>query len=142
MCEESNTAGAARREAHAELFKAAQHAAQCAYDECTPAAMLVYETEGLSDRPKVDGKAWYVSEGVCGFAAVIINPATSSFAKYLAKLGIGRRNYGGGWHVSVYDLVPASTNSQSYERKVAAASAACKVFNDAGTRAYVWDRLD
>lgn len=142
MCEESKVVAAQRHTAHRELYTAAQLAAAAAFDACQPVPMVVYEAEGLTDQPKVGGQSWYVSEGVCGFASIVINPATCSFARFLSRNGIGRKHYQGGWHVSTYDLVPASKFSQSYERKVAAASAAAKVLKDAGLRVYVWDRLD
>jgi hypothetical protein len=142
MCEESKVVAAQRDTAHSEVFTRTQYAATEAFKACDPTPMVVYEAEGLTDRPKDGGKAWYVGEGVCGFASVIITPATSSFAKWLNRSNIGHKNYGGGWHVSVYNLVEESKSSQSYERKVAAARAAVQVLKDAGISAYVWDRLD
>jgi hypothetical protein len=38
----------------------------------------------------------YDRRDACGFAWVTIRPATSSLARYLAKIGAGRKAYGGG----------------------------------------------
>lgn len=115
-------------------------AAQLAYDACTPEPMMVYETVGLSDIPKPNGKTWIVDDGVCGFAWIVIKPATSSFARWCARENIGRNNYGGGWAIPSHRLV--SNEGQSYERKTAAMRAAVQVLRNAGINCRVDSRLD
>lgn len=134
------TERAARDQRHREILIEASHAAQLAYNNCQPNAMVVYETVGLSDMPKENGKAWVVADGVCGFAWVVIKPATGSFARWLAKNGIGYKNYYGGWCVNAEALVPGA--SQSYERKRAAASAAAAVLHAHGIPCRADGRLD
>ena len=131
---------AARELRHQEIITEAAHAAQLAYDNCEPAAMLVYETVGLSDMPKENGKAWIVAEGVCGFAWLVVTPATSSFARWLAKKDIGYKHYKGGWTIHANDLVPNA--NQSYERKLAAMTAAAAVLRTHDIACYVDSRLD
>lgn len=131
---------AARELRHQEILTEAAHAAGLAYDNCEPAAMVVYETVGLSDIPKENGKAWLVAEGVCGFAWLVVTPATSSFAKWLAKRELGHKAYNGGWSISAHELVPNA--GQSYERKVAAMTAAAAVLRAHGIACRVDSRLD
>lgn len=138
--EVDNAERAAREVRHQEIITEAAHAAGLAYDNCEPQAMLVYETVGLSDMPKEDGKAWLVAEGVCGFAWLVVTPATSSFARWCAKKNIGYKAYQGGWTISANDLVPNA--GQSYERKLAAMTAAAAVLRGHGITCRVDSRLD
>lgn len=131
---------AARELRHQEIITEAAHVAGLAYDNCQPQAMLVYETVGLSDMPKEDGKAWLVAEGVCGFAWIVVTPATSSFARWCSKNKIGYKAYQGGWTISANDLVPNA--GQSYERKLAAMNAAAAVLRGHGISCRVQSRLD
>lgn len=127
-------ARAAKVAGHVDLWGAACRAASAAWEECTPAAMVVVDPGS--------GQRWHVSEGVCGFASVVVRPGNSSFARWLSGRGVARPHYYGGVAVSVYDIAPASKGSQSYDRKVAAARAAADVLAAAGLRAYVDARLD
>jgi len=58
----------------AEALAAVAEEALAAGEAAVPAPMVVYEAEGLSDRPKPGGKAWFEAEGACGFAWVNIWP--------------------------------------------------------------------
>ena len=124
-----------KREAAA-LWRRAFAAGLAAGKAALPAPMVVYEADGLSGDPKPEGKSWNVSEGVCGFAWVIVKPGTSSFARWLVKNGYARKSYYGGVDVWV------SAFGQSYDRKIAAASAIAEVFREAGIKAYADGRLD
>ena len=75
-----------------------------------------------------------VNDGVCGFASVIIKDI--KFANALKKMGLGRKNYGGGYALSVSDF------NQSLTRKEAYAHAFAKVLNDNGITAYTDSRMD
>lgn len=131
-------ASAAERETrvagHRDLWVRAVAAAGDAWRACEPAPMVVTDA--------ARGQAWIVSEGVCGFANVIVRPGGSSFARWLSKNDLARPHYYGGLSVSVYDLCADSRGSQSYDRKVAAARAAAKVLTEGGVRATVDARLD
>jgi len=81
-------------------------------------------------------KTYYVPEGMCGFAWVVIRPANSSIARHAAKLGIGSSAYGGGMEISVHD------HGQSYERKQKHASAYAAVLREYGIEASPHSRLD
>lgn len=76
-----------------------------------------------------------VLEGACGFAWIVVKPATSSFGRWLRARGHSKA-YGGGVQIWV------SQFGQSYERKSAYASAFAEVLTGAGITAYAQSRLD
>ena len=79
---------------------------------------------------------YHVSDGVCGFAGVVIKPARGKFVSYLKKLGMGYKHYYGGWYVSVREF------GQSMTRKEAYAEAFAKVLTEEGMSCYVDSRMD
>jgi hypothetical protein len=79
---------------------------------------------------------YFVSDGVCGFAYVTITPGTSSYARWARKNLNAFAAYYGGTQFSVHEF------GQSYERKVAYASAYCAVLREAGVECRVESRLD
>lgn len=121
IIEDKKQATEERNEQFKKLIADLATVAETAYLACEPQPMMVYEAQGLSDAPKPNGRSWYVSEGVCGFGWVRITPATSSFAKWLAKNGIGYKAYDGGWILPVNYFM--ASMSQSLERAEAAARA-------------------
>jgi hypothetical protein len=66
-------------------------------------------------------KAYFVSEGVCGFAWVKVRPGNSKFANWLKKEGLASNAYGGGVSIWISDY------NQSMDRKYAHASAMAEV---------------
>ena len=81
--------------------------------------------------------SYFVSDGVCGFAWVIVKPGTSKFARWLKKTGKARTDsYYGGVCIWISDF------NQSEQKKYAFASAMAKVFSEAGFTAYAMSRLD
>jgi len=117
------------------LYKNAQREGIKAGEALQPCPMVVVEGD-LFGNTRPDAKRYYVSEGVCGFASVIIYPATSSFARWLVKNDLARKNYNGGLRI------PITAYNQSFERKEAHASAMAQVFSGAGFNCYVESRLD
>lgn len=79
-------------------------------------------------------KQYFVADGVCGFASVVVK--NIKFANGLKKLGIGRKNYGSGWNISVHDF------NQSLTRKEVYARAFADVLIANGVDAYVDSRMD
>ena len=79
-------------------------------------------------------KQYFVADGVCGFASVVIKNV--KFANGLKKMNIGRKNYGGGYCVSVRDF------NQSLQRKEIYARAFANVLIANGVEAYVDSRMD
>jgi hypothetical protein len=107
------------------LFNSADLSGKVAAGECVPAPMVV---QGYESEPVMDG--------VCGFAWVVIKPATTAFARWLKRTGRARANYGGGLAVWVMGY------NQSMTRKEAYARAFARVLSDAGIRAYAQSRMD
>ena len=73
---------------------------------------------------------------ICGFAWISLRPATSAFARWLKKQGIGRTAYEGGHQIWCSEF------GQSYDRKLAYADAYAGVLKEAGFNAYGAGRLD
>jgi hypothetical protein len=122
---------------YAKLHREAHEAGMRAAKAAIPTPMVVYEAEGLSDRPKEGGKSWLISEGVCGFAWVNIRDARKGFARWVKNEGIGRTDsYYGGVKIWV------SQFGQSMTRKEAYADAYAKVLRDNGVTAYSHSRMD
>ena len=105
-------------------------AAQCA----RVAPMIVNAHANPLDSNSEITKQYFVADGVCGFASVVIKNV--KFANGLKKLNIGRKNYGGGYCVSVHDF------NQSLTRKEVYARAFADVLRANGVDAYVDSRMD
>lgn len=85
-----------------------------------------------------DGQTVHVvADGVCGFAWIVVRPATSSFARWAAKNKGARKEYGGGMC-----LRSVGEFNQSMARKEAYADAFAKVLREAGIEAYSRSRMD
>lgn len=117
------------------LYNRAAWAGKQAGERIKPTPMVVYEADGLSNRPRPGAQVWTVNEGVCGFAWVNIK-ATTGFARWLKAEGIGHKSYYGGWDIWVWEF------GQSMTRKAAYAAAFAKVLNDAGIVAHAQSRMD
>jgi hypothetical protein len=79
-------------------------------------------------------KQYFVEDGVCGFASIVVK--NIKFANGLKKMNIGRKNYGGGYCISVRDF------NQSLTRKEVYAHAFVDVLRANGVDAYVDSRMD
>lgn len=133
----------ARKAEHADLWARAVSAGIEAWHSAIPTPMLVGTAKGLFDDSFDESKpVYHVSEGVCGFASLVVRPANSSFAHWLKANVRTNKHYGGGLAVSSSSIVPEDIRSQSYERKVAAIRAVANVLREAGIKASCWDRLD
>jgi hypothetical protein len=110
------------------LFRDAQAAGYAAGDHMTPRTMTVTDSNGnVIER---------VSEGMCGFASVIVRHANKGFGHWLNKQGIARKSYYGGMEIWIH------AHNQSYERKVAHANAMVHVLREGGVDCHVSSRLD
>lgn len=89
----------------------------------------------LDDSSKVT-EQYFVADGVCGFASVIVKPANSSFARYLKTIRRTYKHYYGGLNM------PISEFNQSLQRKEAYAEAFAAVLRRSGIDAYVDSRMD
>jgi hypothetical protein len=118
------------------LYAAAHNAGNAAVESATIQPMIVQQRANPLNDSSDLVKQYYVEDGVCGFASIVVKPATSSFAKYL-KLNCGaRKSYYGGIALSVQAF------NQSLQKKEAYAYAFAKVLNEAGINAYVESRMD
>jgi len=126
-----------RDEKFAEIFaKAKQAGIEAGYSLRPRPIVVTQHTNPLNDNSPVE-KAWYSAGGTCGFAWVNVRPATSAFARWLAKNKIGHRSYHGGWDIWI------SEHGQSVEQKEAHAHALSEVLkNELGITCYAASRLD
>jgi len=117
------------------LFNVAYAAGQEAAEAMTPRPMSLVNAD-IRGNPLPNSPVYHCNEGMCGFAWVVVRPATSAFAKWMVKNKLARTGYTGGLHIWISDY------NQSYERKLAHARAMAKVISDAGFEAYPDSRLD
>ena len=120
-----------------ELFDRAHHAGLRAGHESTPTPMVV----GSPSTPFGSDIDWnkstyHVSDGVCGFAGVVIKPARGNFVSFLKSKGLGWKHYYGGFYMTCREF------GQSLARKEAYCEAFAKVLGEAGMRCYVDSRMD
>lgn len=115
-----------------EIYEAAALAGMLAGEAAKPTPMTVTEVN-IADEPV--GASWYVPEGACGFAWVVIKGNTG-FGRWAKKQGLARNNYGGGLAISVREF------NQSVERKEAYAYAFASTLKQNGVDAYADSRLD
>lgn len=113
-------------ETPAQLFAKAHKAGMDAGQAVNPTPMVV----------QGGGKSYFVGEGVCGFASVIIKPARGKFVTWLKANKNTYKHYYGGIALFVSEF------GQSLTRKEAYASAFVKVLKDSGINAYVDSRMD
>jgi hypothetical protein len=132
--------GKARKARYAEfeaVYNEANRAGFAAAEAMKPRAMVVASHSNPLDDSSPVEKAWYVADGVCGFAWVTIYPGNSSFAKWAVKNGVAKKAYRGG--VSIW----ISAHNQSMERKEAHARKLADVLREKlGVKAYAESRMD
>lgn len=119
-----------------QLFIRAEQAGYAAGIGHTPHPMVVQQHESVLDDNSPVEKSWYVPDGVCGFAWVIIRPGNCAAANYAKKHLGASRSYYGGMQISVWQF------NQSYEKKMTYATTFAKVLSEAGINAYADGRLD
>jgi hypothetical protein len=117
-----------------EIYTTAREAGLAAAAAAQVQPMIIQQHKNMLDDNSPVVKQYFVSDGVCGFASVVVR--NIKFANQLKKLGIGRKNYGTGWNISVSDF------NQSLQRKEAYAYAFAGVLRAAGIDATVDSRMD
>ena len=124
------------REAHA-LLREAHAAGVAAGNAIKPTPMVVgTPTTPLGNNIDYNKRTYYVSEGACGFAWVVIRPGNCSFARQAVKLGLGSKHYYGGISIWISD------HGQSIDRKERHAAAYANVLKQAGVNATSESRMD
>ena len=118
------------------LYIQAHNAGNNAVTTTTVTPMIVTQSANPLDDSSAVVNAWIVNDGVCGFANVIIKPATSKFAKFLVANQLARKHYAGGVSMSIRDF------NQSLTKKEAYAQGFAKVLRDNGIDAWAESRMD
>lgn len=117
-----------------EIYNRAHAAGLAAGQAAQVQPMTVQQHANPLDDSSAVTRSYTVYDGVCGFASILVRNV--KFANGLKKLGIGRKNYGTGWNISVRDF------NQSLTRKEAYAHAFATVLIDNDISAYVDIRMD
>lgn len=120
----------------AELVHKATEAGRAAAAMTRPTPMIVERRANPLDDTSAVEQAWFVADGVCGFAGVRIRPGTSAFARWLVNMGLAYKSYSGGVETSVHEY------NQSMQLKEAHARAYAEVLREAGITASSWSRMD
>jgi len=118
------------------LYKRACDEGMAAGKAAIPIPMTVVEPSNVMDPNSPPRNEWFVPEGPCGFAEVVIHPATSSFARWLAKNNLASTRYNGGMSIWI------GAHNQSVTRKEAHAYKMAEIFKAAGIKCFVSARLD
>ena len=118
------------------LYKRAMDEGLAAGKAAIPIPMTIIEPSNVMDPNSPPRNTYQVSEGACGFAEVVIHPATSSFARWLAKNGRASTRSNGGMSIWI------GAHNQSVTRKEAHAYKMAEIFKAAGIKCFVSARLD
>lgn len=97
---------------------------------------VVQRANMLDDSSAIVKRYEPVMDGVCGFASVVITPATSGFCKWLKAKGHADKHYYGGYSIFIGE------HRQSLTRKEAHARAMAEVFSKYGYSARCHSRID
>jgi len=119
------------------LWQRALAAGNAAAAAAVPEPMYVVERANpLDDNSPIVKRYPPVMDGVCGFAWVLVQPATSAFARWMRRTKGTRKSYYGGEQYWVSEF------GQSLTRKEAFARAFAAVLSEAGIKAYGQSRMD
>ena len=120
-----------------QIYNEAYQAGLQALNVAQPTPMVVgSETHFNSNQIDYAKPTYYVSDGVCGFAWIVVKPANSKFGKWLKANGYARPHYGGGLSIWVRE------GRQSLQLKEAFAYTFASVLSKYGIRAYADSRMD
>lgn len=107
---------------YAELFDSLKEVSRRALAECpAPTPMIVgHPSTPLGNDVDPTKPMWYVADGVCGMAFVVLESGRTGFAQWLLKNGYGNKHwsYGRTKGVSLYDFprFGFAEVGQSYEK--------------------------
>jgi hypothetical protein len=120
-----------------QIYNEAHQAGLQALKSAQPTPMVVgQETHFNSNQIDYAKPTYYVSDGVCGFAWIVVKPANSKFGKWLKTNGYARPHYGGGLSIWVRE------GRQSLQLKEAYAYTFASVLSKYGIKAYADSRMD
>jgi len=118
------------------IYDSAQEAGTAAGVACRPVPMVVQEHSNMLDDNSPVKQEWFVADGPCGFAWVVIRPGTSSFARWLVKNRHAKKHYYGGVSIWVSDY------NQSMARKSAHADAMAAYLRKVCINAHAGSNMD
>ena len=118
------------------LFELAHKAGLLAVEKAHVVPMIVAEHINLLDDNSPVKKSYFVSDGVCGFAWVVIRPANCAFARWMKENHNCHTAYGGGMQYWI------SMFNQSMQKKEEYATAFANILREFGINAYSQSRMD
>jgi len=123
-----------------DIFDTANRLGFEANQKFSPQPMIVGESKNLfSDEIDYNKPTYFVEDGVCGFASVIIKPANNRFAKWLVQTGKAYKSDMGGIYIWIHQY------NQSMQRKEIHADAMAVYFKNMFPelkQCYVQSRMD
>ena len=122
----------------ATLIMKAEEAAHAAMRTAKTSPMVVRQHASPFNDSSPVVKEWFVPEGPCGFAWVVINPARGPLVAELKRQKKGHKHYPAGYCVWMGQL----NHTQSVEVLEAGANAYANVLQAAGVKCYADSRLD
>lgn len=124
------------RKRYESIWKEATKAGDDALAKCTPTPMVVQQhSQPFNDNSPVE-KEWFVEDGVCGFAWIVVRPGTSSFARWLKENGHAEKHYYGGMSIWV------TVGNQSMQKKETWGRAFAEVLRKYEINAHMMSRMD
>lgn len=130
------------------LFEELKSVSHAALADCpAPTPMIVgTPTTPLGNDVDMTKQVWYVADGVCGFAYVVLENGRTGFAQWLLKNGLGNKWWSGGRTkgvvVNTYPRFGFAEPGQSYEKSKFVAGKVAARLRDYGIDAWVDARID
>lgn len=118
------------------LYDKAHAVGMEALNKCNPMPMVVTQHEDMLDDRSPIKQQWFVADGACGFAWIVVRPGGSPFANWLKKNELASKHYYGGVSIWVRE------GNQSIQKKEAYAEAFANMLREAGVDANADSRLD
>lgn len=120
------------------LYQKADNEGRIAVNNATIVPMVVGTAKSIfSNEIDETMPTYFVSDGVCGFAEIIVKPGNCPFANFLKKNKLAEKRYcGPGVSIWVSDF------DQSLQKKEAYARAFAKVLRENGIDAFMISRMD
>ena len=120
----------------AEVWAYANRLAHEAVVGATIVPMTVCEADSTGE-PLKGGQSWFIPDGPCGFAWVVVRPATGRFARWLKSEDIGRY---GSYERGI--VIWISQYNQSVQKKSIHARKLAETLRSFGINAHAYDRMD
>ena len=131
-----------------QIWRDLQRVSHEALAKATPPTPMVVgsPTTPLGNDIDYSKQTWYVADGVCGFAWVVVPNGRSGFAKWIIETGKGYKNYqwGGGYKGVQFwvDGKGFAQTRQSLQLKEQVAGVVSNYLTSIGIEAYAGSRID